>query len=432
MTRSATVSPQVSALLNCLAEPAVMLSTDYRILAVNPAYQHLYGDDRPLTGRTCHAVSHHSPVPCHLAGEDCPLLASVESGQPRRVLHIHHTPQGRQHVTIETRPVIETDGTVSALIEIHKRSALATTRPAPQGLVGRSKAFRQMLELIHRVAPAETSVLLTGESGTGKELAAQAIHDASPRSSGPFVPVECVGLPDSLFESELFGYEKGAFTGASHRKAGLLEAARGGTLFMDEIGDVPPSIQVKLLRLLETRCYRRVGGLDIQQADFRLVCASHHDLAALVEQGRFRADLYYRLAVFPIQLPTLADRQDDLPLLIASLLQRLAPERKVRLSVAAMTALSGYPFPGNIRELRNLLERALLLADSDLIEPHHLPTIDPGSATPAEQPAPLIAAEQHYLAGLLEQFDGNRQALARSLGISERTLYRKLARLRDR
>jgi len=273
-------------------------------------------------------------------------------------------------------------------------------------------------------------VLLLGESGTGKELAAQAVHALSPRRDKPFVPVDCSGMTESLFESELFGYEKGAFTGAGQRKTGLVETAAGGTLFLDELGDIPPHLQVKLLRLLETGAYRRVGGVDILRADFRLVAATHRDLAAMVASGEFRRDLYYRIAAFPIHLPALRERREDLPLLVEHLLRRLSPERPLRLDADSLARLARHDFPGNIRELRNILERAMLMADGDVLS---LGVADAESNAPATTSAPeegmlsLEEVERRYVREALNRVGGDRKELARRLGISERTLYRKLA-----
>jgi two-component system, NtrC family, response regulator HydG len=258
------------------------------------------------------------------------------------------------------------------------------------GMVGRSQAYNRMLELINRAAPAMTAVLLLGESGTGKELAAHALHSLSPRASKPFVPVDCSGMTETLFESELFGYEKGAFTGANQRKIGLVEAAAGGTLFLDELGDIPLSLQVKLLRLLETGTFRRVGGVETLRADFRLVAATHRGLKDMVEAGSFRRDLFYRISAFPIHLPALRERRDDLPLLIDTLLARLAPERAMQLGKGVLSSLMAYAFPGNIRELRNILERAVLLADGNLIDLPQLPD-DLLASAPVSQPVPCPA-----------------------------------------
>ncbi len=298
-----------------------------------------------------------------------------------------------------------------------------------------------LLELVVRVAPSDATVLLHGESGTVKELVAQAIHDASTRAKRPFVVVDCSGLPETLFESELFGHERGAFTGATTRTPGLVEVASGGTLFLDEVGDIPLSMQVKLLRLIETGTYRRVGSTELRPADVRLISATHRSLGEMVHSGQFRHDLYYRLNTFPIAIPALRDRRADLPELISALLARVAPRRRLELSPAALSVLSSYDYPGNVRELRNLLERASLMCDGDIIGAAHLPE-ELRSATGVRQPpasgsAPSVEPagpttlndlEREALRKLVDQHRGSRKALAAKLGISERTLYRKLGR----
>ncbi|KEZ69935.1 Fis family transcriptional regulator, partial [Pseudomonas syringae pv. syringae FF5] len=236
----------------------------------------------------------------------------------------------------------------------------ASVQPQQHGLVGRSAAFKEVLGALQRAAPAQIPVLLQGESGTGKELFARALHASSARSAGPLVVVDCTGLTETLLESELFGYEKGAFTGALQRKTGLAEAAHGGTLFLDEIGEVPLAMQVKLLRLIESGSFRPVGSLRTVHSDFRLVVATHKPLREMVADGSFRQDLFYRISAFPIRLPALRERSEDLPLLIDSLLQRIAPGAAPRVDAEAMKLLSLYSYPGNIRELRNILERARL------------------------------------------------------------------------
>lgn len=311
------------------------------------------------------------------------------SGDPQRALHVHFTPRGEEHVEVETRPIRGDGGKIMYVVEILRPVRVASATSDPHGLVGRGAAFRRMLELVQRVAGSDTAVLLLGESGTGKEAVAQAIHAASGRAQAPFVPVECSGLTESLFESELFGYEKGAFTGAQQRKIGLIEAAQGGTVFLDEVGDIPLSLQVKLLRLLETRTFRRVGSVEATSADFRLICATHRDLKAMVAAGDFRQDLYYRISAFPIPIPPLRERGSDLTLLIETLLQRIAPGRRLTLDAAAMACLQRYAFPGNVRELRNILERASLLTDSDTILPEHLPEeCHPERTASCQDPSP--------------------------------------------
>ncbi len=430
----ASLPPELESLLEAMPEPRIVVDTEYRILATNRAYRREYGGSQHLLGRTCYEVSHHFDRPCDQCGESCPRQAALKSGQPSRVLHLHHTPHGEEHVDVELIPIKDDQGRIRYFMETMNPLRELGRAGGPQGMVGRSPAYNRMLELINRAAPAMTAVLLLGESGTGKELAAHALHSLSPRASKPFVPVDCSGMTETLFESELFGYEKGAFTGANQRKIGLVEAAAGGTLFLDELGDIPLNLQVKLLRLLETGTFRRVGGVETLRADFRLVAATHRGVKDMVETGAFRRDLYYRISAFPIPLPALRERREDLPLLIETMLQRLAPDRALQVSPGALSLLQGYSFPGNIRELRNILERAVLLADGHRIEPQHLPDdmIHPGLTQPARTlPAPetilsLDEAERRYVHWALDQVDGDKKALAERLGISERTLYRKL------
>jgi len=293
-----------------------------------------------------------------------------------------------------------------------------------------------MLEAVWRVADSDASVLLLGESGTGKELVARAIHQQSPRAKKDLVVLECSGLNESLFESELFGHEKGSFTGAHSRKKGLVEAARGGTLFLDEIGDIPHSLQAKLLRLIETGTFRRLGGIDVRQADFRLLCATNRDVREMVRIGEFRQDLFFRISAFPIHLPPLRERADDVPLLVESFLQRIEPRKRVSIDPDTLTILQNYGFPGNARELRNIIERACLLMDGDTILPEHLPEECQMRADPSrtlvltDEVISLTEVEDRYLRWVVRQCSFGRKQLAETLGLSERTLYRRLGRLR--
>ncbi|MEY4754846.1 MAG: hypothetical protein RJA44_2521, partial [Pseudomonadota bacterium] len=256
------------------ALPSMVLDNDYNILAANTAYLRQFGiSDRSPVGRKCYQVSHRYELPCDQAGEHCPMQKARSSRGPDRVLHIHHTPRGQEHVDVELRPIVDAGGAVQAFVERLHTVRSASVRASGEGLVGHSAPFTQALAAVQRVAPSMLPVLLQGESGSGKELFARAVHESSERARGPFVVVDCSGLTETLFESELFGYEKGAFTGAQTRKSGLVETAQGGTLFLDEIGDVPLPMQVKLLRLIETGTYRRVGGIETLRADFRLVAA---------------------------------------------------------------------------------------------------------------------------------------------------------------
>ncbi len=420
---------ELLALLESLPEPRILVDPDYRILSANAAYRHTFGNPSDIVGRTCYEISHHYDKPCDQCGESCPRQTAMKTRQPSRVLHLHHTPRGQEYVDVELVPIHESNGKLAYFVETMRFLQDTGHQPGALGMVGHSPKFTRMLDLINRVAPAMTPVLLLGESGTGKELAAQAVHDLSPRREKPFVPVDCSGMTESLFESELFGYEKGAFTGAGQRKTGLVEAAAGGTLFLDELGDIPLHLQVKLLRLLESGTFRCVGGVEILRADFRLVAATHRDLSAMVESGEFRRDLYFRLATFPIPLPALRERSEDQPLLIEHMLARLAPDRPLRLDAVFQQRLMKYAFPGNIRELRNLLERAILMADGDVLSLADDFELCCATTQRSEVPIlPLDEAERRYVRQALEQLGGDRKELSRRLGISERTLYRKLVK----
>jgi DNA-binding NtrC family response regulator len=323
-------------------------------------------------------------------------------------------------------PILDDKGELQFFVELLKPVTVAGIHDSDAAMVGASRAFNDMLELIARVAPGEAAVLLQGESGCGKELAAQALHQASDRSDRPLVTLECAGLTETLFESELFGHVKGAFTGANYRKQGLVEAAHGGTLFLDEVGDIPLPMQVKLLRLIETGTYRPVGSVETQYADFRLVCATHKDLTAMVEEGTFRQDLYYRINVFPIRVPSLAERLEDLPLLAHSILAEVGRGRDYHLTETAMTLLKDHQYRGNIRELRNILARAVVIADTNVLDRSVLARcLDARPQAPTRDES-LKAAEQRHLTQLMRHYAGDKQRVADAAGISLRSLYRKL------
>ncbi|MEM1435652.1 MAG: sigma 54-interacting transcriptional regulator [Pseudomonadota bacterium] len=438
--------PDLAAMIDAMPLPAILLDREYRILFANRRYRERYGwsDGGP---RKCYQVSHRNEVPCDLAGETCPIRDCLTNGRPTEVLHVHHTPRGEEHVRVEMWPLRApgTD-TITHFVELLHPSSFSGESDAEgvSHLVGKAPRFLHMMGLLERVAPSSTNVMLLGESGTGKEMVANALHQLSPRKDQPFVTVECTGLPESLFESELFGHVRGSFTGATSDKPGLVTAADGGTLFLDEVGEIPLPSQVKLLRLLETRRYRRLGDTEWQQSDFRLVSATNKHLREMVAEGLFREDLYYRLSVFEIDLPALRDRIEDLPLLVGNLLQRLGYAH-LSVSKEALQALTGYRFPGNVRELRNIIERAALLTDSDRIEVSHLPQHclegAPGDGRHLQGAAgwrwgdgirPLAEIEAEYLEDAARRHQGSRKELAATLGLSERALYRRLQLLRIR
>jgi DNA-binding NtrC family response regulator len=309
-------------------------------------------------------------------------------------------------------------------------------------MVGSSRAFMDLLRMIELVAPSDATVLIEGESGTGKELVAQSIHQLSARAKNTFVPLDCCTLQENLFESELFGHEKGASTGADKRKQGLIEVAEGGTVFLDEIGELPAALQAKLLRLLETGEFRRLGGTQNLESDSRFVAATNRDLKAFSEKGHFRRDLYYRLAAVVIRVPPLRERREDIPLLAEHFLSSRTFKRQLHktLSDAAIESLSAYAWPGNIRELRNVIERAILVSgERSVIDVGDLglaAEASPSPALPAQAPCSLDfereptldEIKEQYLGYLIRRYDGHRARIAEVLGVSERNTYRLVKR----
>jgi transcriptional regulator with PAS, ATPase and Fis domain len=419
----------VQTMINSIDKPAIFIDTQYTILAVNEAYKNTYENEVIIGNSHCFEISHGHTSPCDKHGEECPIQACIKTERASSVVHIHNTSQGKTYCDILMKPIKDADGITTGFLEILDRIDFAAADSQADKMIGSCDPFKNMLTKINHAAKSEIAVLLHGETGTGKELVAKALHQSSRRAEKPFVVIECTGLNENLFESELFGHEKGAFTGATHAKSGLIEVANGGTVFFDEIADVPLSMQVKLLRLLETQCYRTVGGLKQRKADFRLICASHQNLLDLVESGQFRKDLYYRIAGFPISLPSLAQRQDDIEALVLHFLNHTELRHK-RFSDAALKRLSQYDFPGNIRQLKNIVEQATLLADEDIIEIQDLPEqIFVKSAKPqtlSDEIVSLDVAEERYLRQVCESQKISIDELADKLDVSTRTLYRKL------
>ena len=333
------------------------------------------------------------------------------------LLHRVHRVRERHHLVRENRELRE------ALTERHR----------VEGIVGDSGQMQEVLSLVRRVAPSDATVLIRGESGTGKELIARALHYASPRAAGPLVKVNCAALAESLLEAELFGHEKGAFTGAIASRKGRFELADGGSIFLDEIGDLPPHLQVKLLRVLQEREIERVGSSRPVKVDVRLLAATHRNLEALVREGRFRDDLYYRINVVTIMLPPLRERREDLPPLIDHFLRTFAEKngKTVRgITREAREALLRYDYPGNIRELENLMERAVVLTRDDVIGMEDLPLTLEAPAPESGEEAGLIAAveglERRMIREALAKAEGTQTRAAELLGISERVLRYKL------
>lgn len=427
----------------------VVIDEDYNIVAANNAYCKAYGvTNEEIIGKKCHRVSHHSDVPCHLNGEDCPHKEVFKTRQPHQVLHIHYDQNNEEeHVRIKGSPIFGTDGRLflgEAVFPIATSDDMGCDQ---QRMLGTSPAFLACIEEMSGAANSEVPILLNGESGVGKELAAQFIHKKSSRKAHPFISIDCTAISEGIFESELFGHERGAFTGCVGRRHGLIESAENGTLFLDEIGEIPLALQGRLLRALETGHYRRLGGREDLYVDVRIICATHNNLRKMVEQGTFRADLYYRIAGISITIPPLRERRADITPLVKAMLERSRTSGGIvpRLTDGALEQLQNYDFPGNIRELKNIIQKAVSLTtdgtiDEKLLNLNTLSNVyinpladrrlqDRTSSSRLNTPntnQSLTDVEATHIESLLHQYDGHRAKVAEELHISERTLYRKL------
>lgn len=433
----------VQSLVDAHPEPFALIDRDFTIVACNQHYADAYTRLKPaeIVGMKCHEVSHKSATICEINGEECPLTRVFDSEQPAQVIHRHidrdHQPE---YVAVHGSPVFGEDGRLLYMGEgmrsITKEQELAFDE---QKMVGCCPSFMRVIDNLCLIAETDAPALIHGETGTGKEMAAQLLHRKSPRAHGPFVTIDSTSFTEDLLANELFGHEPGAFTGCVGAKKGLVELADQGTLFMDEIGEIPLSLQAKLLRVLETGSFRRLGGTEERRVDFRFICATHRDLKAMVDAGSFRADLYYRINCMQVELPPLRHRQDDIPHLVEHFLSRkMLGKLTTPISDEAMALLRAYPFPGNMRELKNIVERAALLARGGAIQAEHLPDeIRHAGALRAELQRADLAALGHdchhddvltpaQIQAALTRFHGNRRKTAAFLRISERTLYRRL------
>ena len=428
MNSSTKSFPELISFLDGQAEPSIVMDAEYRIVAANSAYTREFAQGRDVNGKACYEVSHHFTVPCDQAGESCPLRMSQQSGQMQRVLHLHHTPRGEEHVDVSTAPIRDDKGRLAYFVETMRVVKHASSHPAAEGLVGRAASFSRMLSLVMRVAPTDAAVLLLGETGTGKELVARVVHEAGRSAEGPFVAVDCSGLTESLFESELFGYEKGAFTGAAKTTPGKIETAHNGTLMLDEIGDLPHSLQAKLLRFLQERVIERIGGREEIPVDVRIVCATHQDVKGLIQTGRFREDLYYRLAEIVVDIPALRERDGDAVLLAHAFVQRFANDHgrgSMTLTDDAVQSIESHRWPGNIRELENAIKRAVIMAEGNCIT-----SDDVGLDVSADDELDALnlrvvreEAERRAVVRVIARVNGNVARAAEVLGISRPTLY---------
>ena len=431
-------------------EPFLVIDKNYTIVAVNDAFTQSYNiKSSDVVGKHCYETSHSNSKPCDQQGEECPYQQVFENQKPHTCLHVHHDGCNKNHrVRITAYPIKGSNGELYLAETIQELHTEEDSIENGISMVGVSPVFLQMIEQLLYAAKGDAPVLLQGETGTGKELAASFLHQQSQRKEGPFLTLDCTVLTESLFESEVFGHEKGAFTGSNGQKPGLFEQANSGTLFLDEVGELPPIMQAKLLRVLESGEFRRVGGTQTLYADVRIVCATNRNLLYEVKAGNFREDLYYRIACINVSIPNLSERSEDIPLLIYALLNRINQSRKTKvcLTEEALAWLKDYYFPGNIRELRNILHSAVsscLNKHIDLKQLQRVMTPDAFSLNTQQllksgmplvkkeeirhkEQQSLADIEQEQIALLLKQFSGNRKQVASHLGISVRTLYRKL------
>jgi PAS domain S-box-containing protein len=428
-------------ILDSINEGVFTVDPQWRITAFNRAAERITGVARQdALGKACCDVFH-----ANICEKDCALRKTFETGKPvvNATAHIINQQGRRVPIRIstailkdDTRRVIGGVETFQDLSQVEQLQKQLLSRFTFEDIVGRSPAMMRLFDLLPQIAASRSSVLIEGPSGTGKELFARAIHNLSPRRKKPFVPVNCAALPDTLLESELFGYTAGAFTDAKRDRAGRFARADGGTIFLDEIGDMSPALQVRLLRVLQDHVIEPLGAAAPVAVDVRVVAATNQDLAELVHAGAFRNDLYYRIRVVHLQLPALQQRREDIPLLVDHLVakfNRLQGKDIAGVSVEAMARLMEHDFPGNVRELENIIEQAFVLCRGGLIELHHLPPelrpVGP-AAQEALNPMNLQAMEKLLITDTLRRCNGSRKRTARTLGIDPSTLYRKIQAFR--
>ena len=407
------------------------------IVAMNPAAEKLTGyNAEELIGRNCGVLN---CTGCQVLGQKkgqpfCSLFAT-RAVREKQCL-ITNKAQRAVHVMKNATVLKDDDDKIIGAVEmftdqselVHKQMEVDSLRKTYHleegfhGMIGRSNAIQRVFDLVESVAPTAAPVMILGQSGTGKELVARAIHEVSPRNKEPFIKVNCAALNESLLESELFGHEKGSFTGAERLRIGRFEAAHGGTIFLDEIGDIPLSTQVKLLRVLEEREIERVGDHRPIKVDVRIVTATNKNLEKLIREGSFREDLYFRISVFPLSIPALKDRRDDIPVIVESFLAQHGIHPR------AMEKLLNYDWPGNVRELKNAIEYASVLCTGPFIEVQHLPpriVLPPSGGTPPGKIADENGQRESFLK-ILRECDGNQSEAARRLGVSRVTVWNRI------
>ena len=427
-------------ILDSINEGVFSVDMDWRIVSFNRAAERITGvPEEDAIGRPCCEVFRAS-----ICEDACALRETHRTGRPvvNATADIITAEGRRVPIRISTAVLKDESGqiiggveTFQDLSQVEQLQKELESRYTFSDIIGRSQSMRDLFEIVPQVADSTVTVLLEGPSGTGKELFARAIHNLSSRKKNRFVAINCGALPDTLLESELFGYKAGAFTDARKDKPGRFALAHKGTLFLDEIGDVSPAMQVRLLRVIQERSFEPLGSIESVKVDVRIIAATNKDLLELVRQGTFREDLYYRIRVIHLKLPSLKDRREDIPLLIQHLIakfNRLQGKAITDVSDPVLARLMEHDFPGNVRELENVIEHAFVLCRGTVIQLNHLPPeLRPASALheTGEGPMNLEDMERIMIAKTLQRLKGNKRETARALGIDPSTLYRKLKKL---
>jgi len=426
-------------ILNSIADGVFTVDRSWKITSFNKAAERITGiNKRDAIGRYCWEVFRAS-----ICEKGCALRETMESGHPiiDSPIFILNSKGDRIPISISTALLRDEKGEVVGGVETFRDlSVVEALRKELKGkqtfhdIVSKNKEIQKIFDILEKVAETDTTVLIAGESGTGKELFAKAIHSMSPRKDHPFITINCGALPDTLLESELFGYKKGAFTDAKRDKPGRVALAQGGTLFLDEIGDTSPALQVRLLRLIQERIYEPLGSIDIERADVRFIAATNKDLEALVRGGRFREDLYFRINVVKIKLPPLRERKEDIPLLIEHFIERfnrITAKDIAGVTTDAMSVLMAYDYPGNIRELENIIEYAVVVCNRRFIDINDLPEFlrKKRGVKLQKDLKDLKELEREFIKDALRKYNWNRKRTAIYLGIHPTTLWRKIKRL---
>jgi len=435
---SRTQPKKQNVILDSISEGVFTVDLDWRITSFNRAAEQITGIQREKAiGRHCRNV-----LRADVCENDCTLAATMESGKPimNKVVHIIDAQGKKRAVAISTALLKDTNDKVIGAVETfrdmsmieHLRKEIAG-RYSCEDIISQNHQMQNLFAILPNIAESNTTVLIEGESGTGKELFARAIHSLSFRKDKPFVALNCASLPDTLLESELFGYKAGAFTDAKRDKPGRFTLAEGGTIFLDEIGDISAAVQVRLLRVLQEKTYEPVGGVSPVKADVRIITATNKKLDQLVQQGKFRDDLYYRVNVMKLELPRLRDRKEDIPLLVDHFISRFNSLHNKNICCVTnevTAALLGHDYPGNVRELENIIEHCFVLCQGEIIEAKHLPvSVRPSSKldkTKISEPATIKQMEIILITQALRRNEGNKTVTAKQLGIDKSTLFRKM------